>query len=355
MTPKREHAAIAGAILLLLAVAYMLTRKRSPRPVSDPQATADTNSDYQPNPQVDDADYYRDYHAANSGSTDTKDDTVIDPANPPSGDAEKIRHDGGHNHLRVTTYNIKYTSGNGDVQQSLTRLLPDADIMILNEFTTPHTPIFQWLSAQGWGHYYPKGSDTAIIYRKSAASFVDGKRYELSPPTWAEAPEHDDRHDNRPTRHLPAAYAPAATFAVDGNAGRGVTVTVIGAHTVSHVHNEHGKRPRRGALQTQQFKALVSAIRRESRRGLVIGGGDLNYDPVHEKATARNVTAILADAHLRSNWTWLGEHGNGTLGGRFVDQFLTLTGQEPRLKLTGQRIVSGLHSDHNAVQATYQL
>lgn len=348
MDKQHEQVAVtAGAILLLLAGVYLYTRRGgSPKVVSDPTADTPTDPAYQPSLTMDDASYHNSYEQAATGSADTE---TSDPVNPPTPDLETERS--GHTkRLRATTYNIHYTSSNGDVQQSLTRLIPDSDVMILNEFTTDHTPILDWLTQQGWGHYYPKGSDTAIVWRKNKATFKDGKRYELSPPTWAEAPEHDDHTNNSLTRRLPASYAPAATLTVDGE-----DVTVIGAHTVSHVHNEHGKRPHRGALQTLQFRNLAAAIRQLSRHSLVIGGGDLNYDPQYDRKTARNVTAILADAHLRSNWAWLGEDGHGTLGGRFVDQFLTLVGQSPRLKLVDQRIVSGLHSDHNAVQATYQL
>lgn len=340
--PQRDVLIVGGAIILL-AVIYAYEHRATTKPVTDSAADVDTDPSYAPTVQ-DTSTYYNQYADTATGSADTEGSADMppqDPHNPPK------PHTG---RLRVTTYNIRYTTPNGDVQQSLTRLLPGADVMILNEFTASHEPIFAWLSQQGWGHYYPKGSDTAIIWRKSAATYKTGKRYELSPPTWVEAPEHNDHTNNAVTRHEPAVYAPAVTLNVDGT-----DVSVIGAHTVSHVHNEHGKRPKRGALQTLQFRNLVAAIRQLSRQSVTIGGGDLNYDPTTDAKTARNVTAILADAHLRSNWQWLGEHGSGTLGGRFVDQLLTLVGQEPRLKLTGQRIVSGLNSDHNAVQATYQL
>ena len=244
-------------------------------------------------------------------------------------------------HLHIATYNVLYSTTVAQTKADLTRLMKHNGVINLQEFDPPHGQLFDWVKAQGWGHYHAPHTGEPILWDKSKYALVDAGSKKLN----------ETQHDMFDTHRTYPAHR--ATWVQLRDRRTGKVFTTVSVHTIAHNRGPKAT-PRIDRIEWHQFRELAELTERLSKRGPVIIGGDLNAEPSHQKTWPGQ---ILKAAHLKSNWQWLGEKGvgPGTHAGHFIDHFLTLTTMKDDLKLLKHHIVYGLHSDHNAVVGNYWL
>jgi endonuclease/exonuclease/phosphatase family metal-dependent hydrolase len=242
--------------------------------------------------------------------------------------------------LEIATYNVLFSTTDKQTKEDLSRLMRRNGVINLQEFDASHRDLFEWMKAQGWGHAHGHAED-AIVWDKSKYKLVDSGSHKLNDPV-----------DGINARgHYPARRANWVRLE-DKRTGQVFnTVTV---HTIAH--NRGAKlTPRVDRVARHQFRELAKLSERLAKHGPVIIGGDLNADT---RAKRTWPGEILKDASLRSNWQQLGTDGvgrRGTHGSRFIDHFLTRSDMRDQLKLKSHDIVRKMHSDHDALEATYRL
>lgn len=243
--------------------------------------------------------------------------------------------------LEVASYNVLYTTSDAQTKEDLSRLMKRNGVINLQEFDASHRNLFKWVHDQGWGHFSAKvgWAQEPIIWDKKKYELVDGGAHRI----------------NEPVKDLGGRDYPAhkATWVRLKDKATGQVFSTISVHAIAHNRGPR-KTPAVNAVSKHQFRELAALTRRLSKHGPVILAGDLNT------SAGRNTwpREILRDAHLRSNWQWLGRDGvgpGGTHGPSFIDHLLTLTTKKKELELLSHDILHGMHSDHDAVEADYRL
>jgi hypothetical protein len=244
--------------------------------------------------------------------------------------------------LHIATYNVLFKTTAQQTKHDLERLMAHNGVINLQEFDGNHHPLLDWAKKKGWGHFsVDGGTQEPILWDKSKYKMLDSGSRKIS-----------DAADHIPGRgHYPAHRA---TWVRLQDKRTGAVFTSVSVHTIAR---DRGPRatPRIDAISKHQFRQLADLTHDLKKHGPVIIGGDLNTSPLQHASWPRE---ILHHAGLRSNWDQLGTkqfHHHGTHGHSFIDNFLTLKDMRDQLKIRGQRIVRGLHSDHDALEATYRL
>ncbi|MBK7862669.1 MAG: endonuclease/exonuclease/phosphatase family protein [Archangiaceae bacterium] len=249
---------------------------------------------------------------------------------------------GGSSRLQIATYNVLFKTSDAETRQDLSRLMKRNGVINLQEFDASHRDLFKWIDQKGWGHKSLRGgTQEPIIWDRRKYKLVDSGSRKLN-----------DTVEHLPGRGLYPSHRATWVRLEDKKTGK--VFTTVSVHTIAHNRGAHVT-PRVDRISKHQFRELAQLTADLKKHGPVVIGGDLNAAPNRPATWPRE---ILKHAHLRSNWSELGTGGvgkGGTHGKSFIDNFLTLTTMRDRLKLLSHRIVRGLHSDHNAVEADYRL
>lgn len=244
--------------------------------------------------------------------------------------------------IHTAQYNVHNTTTAQQTIADLAKIMRHSDVITLNELEgdAKRHAVLAFASANGFGHYYGRGQ-TAILFRKSKYSAHGGGFMKLNNPAVVEQ-KHGGHADTLHKRSQFANYVHLTDRAT------GATFAVATAHTESGVR-EHGWNHKRRLLEREQFTNLARLVRKLSTTTPVLLQGDFNTGPTLP-AWPR---LILAHANLRSNWTVanMRHRKYGTFHHSFIDNILSTA----HFRLIRQRILAGLHSDHNAVLAEYAL
>ena len=243
--------------------------------------------------------------------------------------------------IRVGSFNC-HSDGlpSAEVHADLIKVLTGCDVLGLQEAAGVSLLLAGWFP--DWGVYVPPGPrsarQTPIMWRKGACEVIHqdtrfGTGHGLR------------KHDLPPTRYI-------SIVRLKLRAGARHLPVVLNTHFDSHVERHGVPIPLpRQALYRHQMKQLTHQLKIRPHSGCVIVTSDTNVNQKYDKGTVPWWPRRALGLHrMRSNWRVLGFTRHGTHGTRFIDcVFLRSTNATA---FVSQRVVTDLHSDHNALVVT---
>lgn len=231
--------------------------------------------------------------------------------------------------IRNGTFNLLFSSSNKASKSDLSKILGDADVLGLTEYTGKKAALAKFLAKQGWGTYHGKG-DAAITWNKDKYSLEQSGDWMLTPHDW------------------PRPGAPSGQYAAYGllkDKETGQQFWEVAAHLISKAGAGRIHDPARVPIKNKEIAALNALYTKLSSGGLpVFITGDQNMD--------EDRGDWVGIGNTQSNWG-KNQRGPGTdRPNNYIDNILA----NPALvSLMGSQVVTGLNSDHNAVLAQYNL
>lgn len=196
-----------------------------------------------------------------------------------------------------------------------------------------------------------------ILWRSDKFTFLGRDWLELAPETYV-----GSRGAGPSTMH--AKYVVRVRL-LDNLTGR--TIWILNNHFVPTVQGDDGgrndnrRRTRLYALHMANLQAVVDKVRNEEGGGLVFLTGDFNVNYRKDKIAQDPIFpyAALATRKLRASYYQLGEPATGThrlsngFDKRLIDYVLFRPSR--RVIATGQRIVTGMNSDHRPLIVDFKI
>ncbi|MEZ0579223.1 endonuclease/exonuclease/phosphatase family protein [Nocardioides sp. MH1] len=212
----------------------------------------------------------------------------------------------------------------------------------------------QW---DGWMPVPAVQGGQPILWRSDKFTFLGRDWIELAPETFV-----GSRGAGPSTMH--AKYVVRVRL-LDNLTGR--TIWILNNHFVPTVQggdggrNANRRRTRLYALHMANLQAVVDKVRTEEGGGLVFLTGDFNVNYRKDKIKQDPIFpyAALGTRQLRASYYKLGEPATGThvLPNGFDERLIDYVLYKPtrRVIATGQRIVTGLHSDHRPLIVDFKV
>ncbi|KAA1421072.1 hypothetical protein F0U44_01740 [Nocardioides humilatus] len=196
-----------------------------------------------------------------------------------------------------------------------------------------------------------------ILWRSDKFTFLGRDWLEVAPETFVGA-----RGAGPSTMH--AKYVVRVRL-LDNLTGR--TIWILNTHFVPTVQapdggrNANRRRTRLYALHMANLQAVVDKVRNEEGGGLVFVTGDFNVNYRNDKVVQDPIFpfAAMGSQAMRASYYKLGEPATGThvLPSGFDKRLIDYVLYKPtrRVIATGQRVVTGLNSDHRPLIVDFKV
>lgn len=240
--------------------------------------------------------------------------------------------------VRIAVFNT-WRESDG-ITLDLNKVGPNCDVMLLMEAANHETTIRAWCQSRfDWDFLIPdheshNARQNVILFRPSVF---------ICPESPVRVEQMCEATNGTPPRFMTAKRL------CHRDSGRGIRFRVT--HLNSHVERQSWWRLARFTQFRRHIKKLRAAMVKGRFSSCVeLVGMDTN---VSYKAAHR--VPLLPYASLRrkkviSNYQELGLPEHGTKGVRFIDALFGV--RRPFWRFLGQRVITGLHSDHNALIVT---
>ncbi len=259
--------------------------------------------------------------------------------------------------VRIATFNTAATSSTRQGFNDVKRLLAEGpDIVALQEMSSwarRERVRIRLLDCEtctwdGWMPIPAVQGGQPILWRSDKFTFLGRDWIEVAPETFV-----GDRGAGPSTMH--AKYVVRVRL-LDNLTGR--TIWILNNHFVPTVQRSEGgrndmrRRVRLYARHMAGLQAVVDRIRGEEGGGLVFVTGDFNVNYRNDKDVQDPIFpyAAMGARRLRSSYYTLGEPATGThvLDNGFDKRLIDYVTFRPSRRVipTGQRIVTGMNSDH---------
>jgi endonuclease/exonuclease/phosphatase family metal-dependent hydrolase len=268
--------------------------------------------------------------------------------------------------VRIATFNTAATSSTRQGFADVKRLLAEGpDIVALQEMSSwkrrerVRTRLLD-CDACGWDGWMPVPAvqgGQPILWRSDKFTFLGRDWIEVAPETYV-----GQRGAGPSTMH--AKYVVRVRL-LDNLTGR--TIWILNNHFVPTVQSSDGgrnairPRTRLYAKHMAGLQSVIDRVRTEEGGGLVFVTGDFNVNYRNDKTAQDPIFpyAAMGASAMRSNYYKLGEPAIGThiLRNGFDKRLIDYVNFKPtrRVIATGQRIVTGMNSDHRPLIVDFKI